>query len=166
MVYESYYKQNNDLHGDIIPSANNTYALGNSDYKYRRAYINNLYTDYMYPNANSATIGTESNPYLCMFMTTTNAYTDYAVVNKAYLNTRIVIENKTVYVDAQGYSNFGTKTNGVLVSAYPTSGTKYYGLIGENGSGTFYGYLFDWGNKVTSMTAGNITVRMTWLVSS
>ena len=77
------------MYGTILPSATNTYQLGDSTHRYTRGYINNLYADYLYPSANSCTIGTESNPYLCMYMTTTSAYSDYAVVNKAYLKSRL-----------------------------------------------------------------------------
>ena len=83
------YTPNNDLHGDIIPSANGTYALGDSTHRYRRGYINNLYTDYMYPSANSCTIGDTNNPYQCMYMTTVDGYTDYSVVNKGWVKNKI-----------------------------------------------------------------------------
>lgn len=160
------------LAGEITPKTNAAYNLGDLSHAFNYAHFkylrlmgsNSSYVSTIKnSNDNQTTLvvpGRTTNP------STGSFYSEEKIATQEYLNTRIVIETKSVYADAQGYSNFGTKTNGVLVSAYPTSGTKYYGLIGENGSGTWYGYLFDWGSKVSSMTAGNNTCRLTWLIWS
>ena len=112
-IIERDIKPNNDLHGTILPSATNTYQLGDADHRYNRAYLKNIYTDYIYPVSSSDTIGDANNPFLCMYMTTTNAYSDYAVVNKAWIKNNVdyftLVDSETVTSTKTGHSLYSSR---------------------------------------------------------
>ena len=81
-----------------------------------------------------------------------------------YISDIIHTETPGQYIDANGYANFGSKDGYMLLAAYPQGKAAHF-QVSQNGSSppTWIGYLWSWGTKVTSWTAGNYTVRMVWL---